>query len=153
MVKNKVVADMAKKVMKKLREEVEKIGLKLSVNENGQEAKEQHVRVAWFLGGRAASMQEGRSDDGKQCGNTWSDLRTKTKRLGNVRFSLIKKNKAFQKSYMKVVVKKSLRAGMVPARTWGAHAVGIAAHRQNLRRQQVKKKHDLDVFVNGSIWL
>ena len=36
MEKNKVVAEMAKKVMKRLREEVEKKGLKLSVNENGK---------------------------------------------------------------------------------------------------------------------
>ena len=54
------------------------------------------------------------------------DLRTRVKRLGakakarrikcKVRFSIIKKNKAFQKSYMKVGVKKLLRAGMMPAR-------------------------------------
>ena len=43
-----------------------------------------------------------------------------------MRFSLIKKNKAFQKNYVKVGVKKLLRAGMVPARTWGVHAVGMA---------------------------
>ena len=29
-----------------------------------------------------------------------------------------KEEKAFQKSYMKVVVKKLPRAGMMPARTW-----------------------------------
>ena len=33
---------------------------------------------------------------------------------------------AFQKNYMKVGVKKLLRAGMMPARTWGAHAVGMS---------------------------
>ena len=49
-----------------------------------------------------------------------------------MRFSLIKKNKPFQKNYMKVGVKKLLRAGMVPARTLGAHAVG---ERLKLRRQ------------------
>ena len=43
-----------------------------------------------------------------------------------MRFSVIKKNKAFQKSYMKVGVKKPLCAGMMPARTWGVHAVGMA---------------------------
>ena len=37
----------------------------------------------------------------------------------------MKNNRAFQKSYMKVGVKKLLRAGMTPARTWGAHAVGM----------------------------
>ena len=65
------------------------------------------------------------------------DLRTRVKRLGakgkarrkkcKVRFSLIKKNIAFQKRYMKVGgVKKLLRAGMVPARTWRVHAVEMA---------------------------
>ena len=63
------------------------------------------------------------------------DLRTRVKRLGakekarrkkcTVRFSIVKKNKAFRKSYMKVGAKKLLRAGMMPARTWGAHAVGM----------------------------
>ena len=57
------------------------------------------------------------------------DLRTRVKKLGakekarrkkcRVGFSLIKKKKAFQKSYMKVGVEKLLRAGMMPARTWG----------------------------------
>ena len=42
------------------------------------------------------------------------------------RFSLIKKKKVFQKKYTKVGVKKSPRAGMMPARTWGAHAVEMS---------------------------
>ena len=56
------------------------------------------------------------------------DSRTRVKKLGakekarrtkcKVRFSIIKKNKAFQKNYLKVGVKKLLRAGMMPARTW-----------------------------------
>ena len=56
------------------------------------------------------------------------DLRTRIKKLGakeqarkrkcKVRFSTVKKNEAFQKNYMKVGVKKLLRAGMMPARTW-----------------------------------
>ena len=64
------------------------------------------------------------------------DLRTRVKRLGakekarrkkcKVRFSLTKKNVAIQKSCMKVVVKKLLCAGMMPARTWGVHAVEMA---------------------------
>ena len=74
------------------------------------------------------------------------DLRTRVKRLGakekarrkkcKVRFSLIKKNKAFQKNTMKMEVKKLLRAGMVPARTWGVRAVGMAHTEMfKLRRQ------------------
>ena len=62
------------------------------------------------------------------------DLRTRVKNLGakekarrkmcKARFSLIKE--AFKKSYMKVSVKKMLRAGMMPVRTWRVHAVGLA---------------------------
>ena len=74
------------------------------------------------------------------------DLRTMVKRLGveekarrkmcKVRFSLIKKNKAIRKNYIKVGVKKLLRAGMVPARTRRVHAVETAlTERLNLRRQ------------------
>ena len=55
------------------------------------------------------------------------DSRTRVKRLGakerarrkkcQVRFSVILKNKAFRKNFMKESVKKLLRAGMMPART------------------------------------
>ena len=38
--KNSVVAEMAKQVMKKLKEEVKKKGLNMSVNENGKGRKE-----------------------------------------------------------------------------------------------------------------
>ena len=75
------------------------------------------------------------------------DFRTRVKNLGakekarrnkcDVWFSLIKKNKAFQKNYMKVGVKKLLRAGMVPARTWGVHAVGIASTERPKWRRQI----------------
>ena len=90
------------------------------------------------------------------------DLRTKVKRLGakekarrktcKVRFSLIKKNKAFQKIYMKVETKKLSRMGLVPARACGAHAVGIApTERLKLRRQMAaaagKKGASLSLFL------
>ena len=64
------------------------------------------------------------------------DWRTRVKSLGakekarrkkcKARFSLMKKNKAFHKNYMKVGVKKLLRAGMMEARTWEVHAEGKA---------------------------
>ena len=61
--------------------------------------------------------------------------------------------KVFQTSYMKVGVKKLLRPGMVPARTCGVHAVGMAlTERLKFRRQMAaaagKKGHDLVVFVH-----
>ena len=66
-----------------------------------------------------------------------------------------KKNKAFQKNYMKVGVKKLLRAGMVPARTWGVHAVGIApTERLKLREQMAaaagkKSTTSLSLFMEA----
>ena len=94
------------------------------------------------------------------------DLRTRVGRLGakdkarrkkcKVRFSHTKKNKAFQTSYMKVEVKKLLRAGMMPARTWRAHAVGLSpTERLKLRRQMAaaagKKKSttSLSLFMEA----
>ena len=47
--KNEVVAEMAKKVMKKLKEEFEKKGLKLSVTENGKEEKSKMIASCGFL--------------------------------------------------------------------------------------------------------
>ena len=106
---------------------------KLTITEKEKEGKSKMIASRGFL-----------EDELRQCGEEEGltmadsvetlgvDLRTKVKRLGAkekarrnkcwVRFSIIKKNEAL--SYMKVGVKKSLRAGMVPARTWGAHAVG-----------------------------
>ena len=74
-----------------------------------------------------------------------------------MRFSIIKKNMAFQRNYMKVGVKKLLRAGMMPARILGAHAVGMSpTERFKLRRQTAaaagKKEYNFAVLVHGSIW-
>ena len=74
------------------------------------------------------------------------DLRTRVKRLGakekarrktcKVRFSLIKRNGAFQKNFMEVGVRKLLRAGMMPARMWRVHAVEMSpTEKFKLRRQ------------------
>ena len=47
-----------------------------------------------------------------------------------------KEEKSIVKSYLKVGSRKLLRAGMVPARSWRVHAVGIAlTERLKLRRQ------------------
>ena len=131
--RKKVVAEMAKKVMKKLKEEVNRNVLKLSVTEDGMEGKSKMIASCGFMEElRQCSKEEGVTIvDG--------DLRTRVK-FGSertaVRFSLIKRNKAFQKNYVKVEVKKLLRAGMVPARTWRVHAVVMApTERSKLRRQ------------------
>ena len=106
-------------------------------------------------------------------GVTWADsvetlgvdLKTRVNKLGakekarrkkcNVRVSIIKKNEAFPKNYMKVCVKKLLRAGMMPARTWRAHAVGMSpTERFQLRRQMAaaagkKSTTSLSLFTYG----
>ena len=47
--RNKVVVEMAKKVTKKLKEEIEKKGLKLSVTENGKAGKSKMIASCGFL--------------------------------------------------------------------------------------------------------
>ena len=114
---------MAKKVMNKVREEAEKKGLKLSVDENGKQGKSNMVASCGFLEKelQQCSKKVTMADSVETLG---VDLRTKVKKLGvkekarrkkcKVMFSLIKKNEAFPKSYMKVGVRKVLRAGMMP---------------------------------------
>ena len=149
--RNKELVEIAKKVMKKLKDEVEKKGIKLSVNENGKEGKNKMIVSCGFLEDelRQCSKEEGvtMADSLETLG---VDLRTRVKR-GSERKSEEKEvqseilaNTVFQKSCMTVEVKKLLRAGMMPARTWGVHAVGLApTERLKLRRQMaaaVEKK-------------
>ena len=47
--RNRESGEMAKKVMKKLKEEVEEKGLKLSVTENGKEGKSKMIASCGFL--------------------------------------------------------------------------------------------------------
>ena len=107
------MAETAKKVTKKSKEEVERKGLKLSVTENGKEGKNKMIASCGFL-----------EDELRQ----YSKLEKRDKKLGvkeqarrkkcKLRFSIIKKYEGSQKSYIKVGVEKLLRAGVVPARTW-----------------------------------
>ena len=143
------VAETAKKVTKKSKE-VERRGLKLSVTENGKEGKSNMIPSCGFLEDelRQYSKLEKR---GKKLGVQEQARRKKCK----LRFSIIKKNKAFPKSYMKVGFKKLLRAGMVPARTWRVHAVGTApTERLKLRRQMAaaagkKSAASLSLFMEA----
>ena len=54
---------MAKKVMKKVKKEVERKGLKLSVTENGKEGEGVVVASWGFLETELALMQQGRKSD------------------------------------------------------------------------------------------
>ena len=137
---------MAKKVMKKLKEAEKKV-LKLSVTAKGNEAKKKMIASCGFQENELSqfSKEEGVTLAGS-VETLGVDLRTSIKKLEakengrrrkcKVRFSIIKKNKAFQKNYMIVGAKKLLRAGMLPARTWRAHAVGMSpTERFKLGRQ------------------
>ena len=105
------VAKMAKKKgNEKLIEEVERKGLKLSVTENGKQGKRKMIASCGFLENELSqfSKEEGvtLADSVETLG---VDLRTRVKRLGakekarrkkcKVRFSIIRKDKAFQKNH------------------------------------------------------
>ena len=127
---------MAKKVMKKLKEEVGEKGPKLSVTENDKEGKSKMIASCGFLENELSQFSKEGVTLADSVETLGVDLRTRVKKLGakdkarkrkcKVRFSIIKKNKAVQKNYMKEGVKKLLRTGMMPARTCGAHAVGMS---------------------------
>ena len=99
-------------------------GFKLSVTENGKEGKSKMITSCGFQEHEPSqfSKEEGitLADSVETLG---LDLSTRVKRLGakekarskkcKVRFSIIKKKKVFRKNYMKVGVKKLLRAGMM----------------------------------------
>ena len=86
--KNRDVAEMAKKVTKKLKEDVEKKSLKIVSNGEWEGMKEQDDCVLWLLGGRAASMQQGRrSGVGRQRGNAGSRLEKKSQQVRSERRS------------------------------------------------------------------
>ena len=106
----------------------------LSVTENGKEGMSKMIASFGFLENELSQFSKEGVTVADSVESLGVDWRTRVKMLGarekarrktcKVRFSIIKKNKAFQKNYMKVGVKKLLRAGMMPARTWRAHAVG-----------------------------
>ena len=135
--KNKEVAEMAKEGDEEIfKEEVERKGLKLSITEKVKEGKSNMIASCGYLDEKLRECsKEGMTmaDDVETLG---VDLRARVKRLGvkekarrkkcKVRFSLIKKNKAFQENHMKVEVKKLLITGLVPAKSWGAQAVEMA---------------------------
>ena len=103
--KNREVAEMAKKVMKKLKKEVERKGLQLSVTGDGKEGKSKMIALCGFLVDELRQYsREGVTLPGS-VETLGVDLRKRGKKLGakeearrkkcKVRFSLMKKNKAF----------------------------------------------------------
>ena len=93
------------------------------------------------------------------------DFRTRFKRLGakekarrkkcKVRFSDYQKEQGFLKNYMEVVSRSSCVEALMPARSWGAHAVGMSpTERLKLRRQMAvaagkKSTTSLSLFMEA----
>ena len=118
-----VVAEMAKKVMKKLKEEF----VKLSVTEKGKEGKSKMIASCGFL---ENELRQFSGEEGQTLG---VDLRTKVKRLGAKEKS--EKNEvqsgilAYQEEFNipeELHEKWCQEVGMMPARTWGVHAVRMS---------------------------
>ena len=70
-----------------------------------------------------------------------------------VRISLIRKNKTFQKSYMKIAVRKLLTTGLVLARASRGQAVGIAPTESFKLRRQVAAAAGKEESVSLSLFL
>ena len=66
--RNRDKAEIAKKVMKKLKEEVEKKGLKLSVTENGKEEKSKKIASCGFL---ENELHQFRREEGVALAEAW----------------------------------------------------------------------------------
>ena len=81
--RKKEVAEMAKTVMKKLKEELEKKGLKVSVTENGKEGKSKMIVSCGFL---EKELSQFRKEEGVTLADSVEtlgvDLRTRVKSLG-----------------------------------------------------------------------
>ena len=112
--------------MKKLKEEVEKRGLKLSVAENGTEGKSKMVASCGFPENELSQFSKEGVTLADSVETLGVDLITRVKSLGakekarrkkcKVRFSLIRKGTP-KELHGVVFVKKLLHAGMMRART------------------------------------
>ena len=80
--RNKEVAEMAKKVMKKLKEEVEKKTLKLSVTEDGKEGKSTKIASCGFLEDEMRQFSREGVTMADSVETLGVDLRTRVERLG-----------------------------------------------------------------------
>ena len=130
-----------------MRRDVEEKGPKLSITDGGREGRAKSSRHAavWKRSFRTVTREK-----------EWVlhpafetlgvDLRRRTKQLGaqekarrekiDVRLSLARRNRVFQKNCMRVGVRMVLGMGLVLARLWRGQAVGISpTERLQLRRQ------------------
>ena len=146
---NREVAEAAKKVMKKLKEEIEKKGLDMSVTENGKEGKSKMIASCGFLENELRECSKEGVTMADSVETLGVELRTRVNKLGakgkarrkEVQSEILahQEEQGLPKELHEGGVRKSPRSGMMPARTWGVHAVRTALTERF-------------VFVHGSIW-
>ena len=84
--KNKVTAEMAKKVLNIMKEEVERKGLNLSVTEDGKEGKSKMIASCGFLEDELRQFSGGgKSHNGRQCGLPGRRPENEGQEVGSVR--------------------------------------------------------------------
>ena len=163
--KNKVVAEMAKKVMKKLKEEVEKNGLKLFMTEDGKEGKSKMIASCGFLENelRQFSREEGvtMADSMETLG---VDLRRRIKKLGAEEQArrqveiLDYQEESFSTELHESGSQECATSGHDASKNLESTCSGFGPYRKieiekadgSSSRQ---KEDDFSVFVYGSIWL
>ena len=158
---------MAKKVMKKLKEEEEKTGLQLSVTESGKEGKSNMIASCGFIGNEHSQFsKEGGVTSAESVKTLGVDLRPRVKKLGakekreeeSARSGsrLSRRIKLSRKNHMKVGVKKLLRAGIVPARTLVSSCSGDSSQGkievEECGSSSGQEDHDHLVLVHGGSW-
>ena len=128
--RNKELVEMAEKVLKELKRVVEERCLKLSITERrerDERARPSLPASIWRRGFRESIREREPS--------IW-EAKEKARRKCDVRFSLVTKNRLFQKNYTWIGVRKLLRTGLVLARAWRGEVVGsVPTEKLKLRRQ------------------
>ena len=109
---DKELVEVAEKVLKKLKMEVGKKGMKLWITEGGKGvALETGVET---LGSASVNENHAAGSEGiDEKEEVWCEM------------VVHQENRIFQKEYMRTGVRKLLRTGSVPARAWRGQAVGI----------------------------
>ena len=110
--------------MKKLKKKWKGKDSKLSVTEDGKEGKSKCCREEGVT--VADSVETLGVDLRTRVERGWEQKNKREERSAQLDSRLSRRIKHFKKSYMNLSVKKLLRAGMVPARTWGLQAVDMA---------------------------
>ena len=154
---------MAEKVLKKLKMEEEEEGKKLSITEGGKEGKSKATASCKYLElkfQKCSKKKEVALETNVE--NLGVDLRMSTKQLGakekprrkkcDVRFSLIRKHRIFQKNYRRTGVRQFAEDGLGPCESverrssWRcangkAQVEGTTGGQQQARRNRRRSHH------------